>query len=78
MPWFAIIMGMAYIVAGITHFLMPREQLHMASGIKPVFFESLKSSSTVFRIHYWAIIIGTLAGAAVVLVRVYLPVVDDF
>lgn len=67
MPWFAIAMGLSYIVAGVTHFLMPREQLHMASGIQPVFFESLKRSSAVFKIHYWAIIVGSLTGAAVVM-----------
>ncbi len=66
MAWCAIIMGLAYIIAGITHFRMPREQLHMASGIKPAFFESLNRSSGVFKIHYWAIMIATLAGAAVV------------
>ena len=67
MPWFAIAMGVFSIVAGITHFLMPREQLHMASGIQPGFFESLRISSAAFTIHYWAIIISTLAGAAVVI-----------
>lgn len=67
MPWFAIAMGAFSIVAGITHFLMPREQLHMASGIQPGFFESLRISSAAFTIHYWAIISSTLAGAAVVI-----------
>ena len=52
MAWCAIIMGLAYIIAGITHFRMPREQLHMASGIKPAFFESLNRSSGAFKIHY--------------------------
>jgi hypothetical protein len=67
MPWFAIAMGVFSIIAGITHFLMPRDQLHMASGIQPRFFESLRISSTAFMIHYWAIIASTLAGAAVVI-----------
>ena len=66
MAWCAITMGLAYIVAGITHFVMPREQLHMASGVKPAFFESLQRSSNTFKIHYWAIMIATLAGAALV------------
>ena len=67
MPWFATAMGVFSIIAGITHFLMPREQLHMASGIKPGFFDSLRTSSVAFTIHYWAIIASTLAGAAVVI-----------
>jgi hypothetical protein len=67
MPWFAIAMGVFSMVAGITHFLIPREQLHMASGIQPGFFESLRISSTAFTIHYWAITASTLAGAAVVI-----------
>lgn len=67
MIWFALAMGVFSIVAGITHFLMPREQLHMASGIQPSFFESLRISSVAFTIHYWAIIASTLAGAAVVI-----------
>ena len=62
----AVIMGLAYVLAGITHFLMPREQLHMASGIQLSFFESLNRSSGAFKIHYWAIMIAALAGAAVV------------
>jgi hypothetical protein len=60
-------MGVFSIVGGVTHFLMPREQLHMASGIQPGFFESLRISSIAFTIHYWAIIASTLAGAAVVI-----------
>jgi hypothetical protein len=60
-------MGVANIVAGITHFCMPREQLHMASGIKSAFFESLGKTSVAFKIHYGAIMIATLAGASVVL-----------
>ena len=67
MSWFAIAMGVFSIVAGITHFLMPREQLHMASGIQPGFFDSLRNSSAAFIIHYWAIIASALAGAAVVI-----------
>jgi hypothetical protein len=67
MAWFTLAMGVFSVVAGITHFLMPREQLHMASGIQPGFFESLRISSAAFTIHYWAIIASTLAGAAVVI-----------
>lgn len=67
MAWFAITMGAASLVGGVTHFLMPRAQLHMASGLKPDFFESLSQSSGAFKTHYWAMIIASLAGAAVVL-----------
>ncbi len=67
MAWFAITMAVASVVGGITHFLMPRSQLHMASGLKAEFFESLNESSSAFRVHYWAMMIASLAGAAVVL-----------
>jgi hypothetical protein len=67
MAWFAIAVGVASIVGGVTHFLMPRAQLHMASGLKPDFFESLSNSSRAFKVHYWAMMIASLAGAAVVL-----------
>ena len=67
MTWFAIAMGVASLVGGVTHFLMPRKQLHMASGLKPDFFESLRQSSCAFKTHYWAMMIASLTGAAVVL-----------
>ena len=65
MAWFTLTMGVFSVVAGVTHFLMPRAQLHMASGIQPDFFESLRISSAAFTIHYWAVIASALAGAAV-------------
>jgi hypothetical protein len=67
MAWFAITMAVASVVGGVTHFLMPRSQLHMASGLKPEFFESLNQTSGAFKVHYWAIMIASLAGAAVVI-----------
>ena len=67
MVWFAITMGVASIAGGVTHFLMPRRQLHMASGLKSDFFESLSHSSVAFKIHYWVMMIASLAGAAVVM-----------
>ena len=60
MAWFALAMGVFSVLTGITHFLMPREQLHMASGIQPGFFESLRISSAAFTIHYWAVIASAL------------------
>lgn len=66
MAWFAITMGVASIIGGVTHFLMPRSQLHMASGLKPDFFESLSQASRAFKLHYWAMMIASLSGAAVV------------
>jgi hypothetical protein len=66
MAWCAVIIAVAYILVGITHFLMPREQLHMAGGVKATFFESLKRTSTAFRLHYWFFIIAALSGAALV------------
>lgn len=65
--WCAFVMGLFFIVGGITHFLMPREQIHFATGIKPEFFKSLNRSSKAFTIHYWAFVIVGLAGASVVL-----------
>lgn len=65
--WCAFVMGLFFIIAGITHFVMPDEQIHFATGIKPGFFESLNHSPKAFIIHYWAFVIVGLAGASVVL-----------
>ncbi|KPK64495.1 hypothetical protein AMJ83_01945 [candidate division WOR_3 bacterium SM23_42] len=67
MVWLAITLGVASIIGGVTHFLMPRAQLHMASGLKRDFFESLGQSAGAFTVHYWAMMIASLAGAAVIM-----------
>ena len=67
MAWCAVIMAVSYVLVGITHFLMPREQIHMAGGIKATFFESLTRTSTAFRLHYWCFMIAALSGAGLMI-----------
>jgi hypothetical protein len=63
----AFVVGLAFCVIGLTHFLMPRENLLMASGVDRAFFESLASNPIPFAIHYWAFIWASLFGIGVVL-----------
>lgn len=60
------VVGVSYCLVGLTHFLMPRENLLFAKGISRAFFESLTSGSTPFSIHYWAFICASLFGMGVV------------
>jgi hypothetical protein len=52
---------------GGTHFLMPKAQIHFATGIKPDFFTSLASGSTAFRVHCWVYAVLAVFGMGVVL-----------
>lgn len=58
--------GISYFVIGLTHFLLPREQLQFASGVTRAFFESLASNSTAFVVHYIAFVCASLLGVGIV------------
>lgn len=64
---FAFVAAVAAATVGVSHFLMPRAQLHFATGVTPAFFESLAAGSGAFRIHYGAFVVAALASTAVVL-----------
>jgi len=64
---FAILAAISSWIIGATHFLMPKAQLHFATGITADFFESLASESTAFQVHYWVFAISSLLVMAVVL-----------
>jgi len=53
LPVFAFAAAFMFIAEGITHFLMPPEQIHLAHGITPAFFTSLAANPAAFHIHYW-------------------------
>jgi hypothetical protein len=63
---FAFVAAVAALIVGVSHFMMPRAQLHMATGVTPAFFESLAAGSGVFRVHYWAFVIVALAFTGVI------------
>jgi hypothetical protein len=56
----------SYLVAGLSHFGMPVEQLHFAKGISELFFASLQKSSFWFRIHYWSFVVAALCSVGIV------------
>jgi hypothetical protein len=56
-----------YLIAGVTHFLMPAEQIHFAKGISAQFFASFSSGSVWFVIHYWAFVYASVSVLGVVL-----------
>ena len=62
----SILVGILYCIVGLTHFLMPRENLLLATGVSRAFFESLASGSAAFSIHYWAFIVASLLAIGVV------------
>ena len=64
---FAFVAAVAAATVGVSHFLMPRAQLHFATGVTPAFFESLAAGSGAFRIHYGAFVVAALASTGVVL-----------
>ena len=64
---FAFVAAVAAAIVGVSHFMMPREQLHLATGVTQAFFESLGKGSGAFRIHYWSFVVASLASTAVVL-----------
>jgi hypothetical protein len=56
----------SYLVAGLSHFLMPSDQLHFAKGLSSKFFTSLMTTSFWFRVHYWSFVTASLCGMAFV------------
>jgi hypothetical protein len=52
--------GALYVLAGVTHFLLPRDQLRGAEGVDAAFFDSLAASSAIFEAHYWIMVLGCL------------------
>jgi hypothetical protein len=64
---FAVLAALSYWIIGATHFLMPKAQLHFATGIKADFFKSLASESTAFQVHYWVFAVSSLLVMVVVL-----------
>jgi hypothetical protein len=56
----------SYCAAGISHFLMPPDQIHFAKGLSAEFFTSLRVTSFWFRVHYWSFVTASLCGMAIV------------
>jgi len=63
----AIVTGALYLASGLTHFLMPRAQLHLASGVSRAFFESLAARPGAFTVHYWAVVLTSLFAIGVII-----------
>jgi hypothetical protein len=63
----AFLCGALYLLVGVTHFLLPHEQLRGATGVDAAFFESLASSSAVFTVHYWLVVLACLFAVGVIL-----------
>ncbi len=47
------VVGALYLLIGITHFFLPRDQLRGAAGVDERFFRSLAEKSFAFKAHYW-------------------------
>ena len=62
----SIFCAIFYIVVGITHFLMPPEQLHFSHGASAEFFVSVAKGAIAFHIHYWAFVVASLLAVGVV------------
>lgn len=56
----------AMLAVGVTHLLLPRAQIHFARGVTPEFFRSLAQRGSLFRFHYWAMVVAALLGAGIV------------
>jgi Domain of unknown function (DUF4386) len=65
--FFSLAAALCYWLIGGTHFLMPKAQIHFATGIKADFFESLASGSAAFQVHYWVFAVFSLFAIGVVL-----------
>jgi hypothetical protein len=63
----AFLSGVLALLAGLTHFLLPRDQLRGASGVDAAFFDSLATSSAAFVAHYWLVVLACLFTIAVIL-----------
>jgi len=64
----SIIVGILYILVGVTHFLLPLDQLRGGNGINEAFFLSLAEHSLIFSIHYWIVVVLSLFSISVILV----------
>jgi|WetSurMetagenome_2_1015567.scaffolds.fasta_scaffold05789_6 hypothetical protein len=64
----SIIVGILYILVGVTHFLLPLDQLRGGRGINEAFFLSLAEHSLIFSIHYWIVVVLSLFSISVILV----------
>lgn len=62
----SILCGILNIVVGVTHFLMPAEQLHFAHGATSDFFLSLAENATAFHVHYWCFVIASILTIGVI------------
>jgi len=56
----AFLVAALQVLAGVTHFLLPSDQLRGATGVDAAFFLSLAESSAVFTVHYWIVALGCL------------------
>jgi hypothetical protein len=65
--FFSLAAALCYWLIGGTHFLMPKAQIHFATGVKTDFFGSLASESTAFQVHYWVFAVFSLFAIGVVL-----------
>ena len=63
--YLALVSAISFVISGITHFAMPKEQIHFAHGIGPQFFYSLSENATAFHIHYWAFAVAALLAMSV-------------
>lgn len=62
----SILCALCYVVGGITHFLMPSEQLHFSGGADSEFFISLIQKASAFHVHYWVFVMASLSAIGVV------------
>jgi hypothetical protein len=63
----SLTVGILYLLVGVTHFLLPLDQLRGGRGINEAFFLSLADHSLVFSTHYWLVVLLSLFSIAVIL-----------
>jgi len=63
----SLTVGILYLLVGVTHFLLPFDQLRGGRGITEAFFLSLAEHSLVFSVHYWLVVLLSLFSIAVIL-----------
>ena len=63
----SLIVGILYLLVGVTHFLLPLDQLRGGHGINEAFFLSLADHSLIFSVHYWIVVLLSLFSIAVIL-----------
>jgi len=59
--------GILYFLVGVTHFLLPLDQLRGGRGINEAFFLSLADHSLIFSVHYWLVVLLSLFSIPVIL-----------